>query len=63
MAKLRTLKEDDTPLVLRTNMGAGHSGASGRFDSLYEVAEEYAFVLWALGTSPHSFQATTLSMA
>ncbi len=49
MAKLRALKEDDTPLVLKTNMGAGHGGTSGRFDSLYEVAEEYAFVLWTLG--------------
>ena len=49
VAKLRTLKEDDNPLVLKTNMGAGHGGTSGRFDSLYEVAEEYAFVLWALG--------------
>ena len=63
VAKLRTLKEDDNPLVLKTNMGAGHGGASGRFDSLYEVAEEYAFVLWALRTSFHAFQATTLSMA
>ena len=49
VAKLRTLKEDDNPLVLKINMGAGHRGASGRYDSLYEVAEEYAFVLWALG--------------
>ena len=49
VAKLRTLKEDDNPLVLKTNMDAGHGGNSGRFDSLYEVAEEYAFVLWALG--------------
>ncbi len=63
VAKLRTLKEDDNPLVLKTNMGAGHGGASGRFDALYEVAEEYAFVLWALRTSFHSFQATTLSIA
>ncbi len=49
VAKLRTLKEDDIPLVMKTNMGAGHGGTSGRFDSLYEVAEEYAFVLWTLG--------------
>ena len=48
VAKLRTLKEDDNPLLLKTNMGAGHGGKSGRFDSLYEVAEEYAFVLWSL---------------
>ena len=50
VAKLRTLKTDDNPLLLKTNMGAGHGGKSGRFDSLYEVAEEYAFMLWAMGT-------------
>ena len=49
VAKLRTLKQDDTPLLLKTNMGAGHGGQSGRYDSLFEVAEEYAFLLWALG--------------
>ena len=49
VAKLRTLKTDANPLLLKTNMGAGHGGKSGRFDSLYEVAEEYAFILWALG--------------
>ena len=49
VAKLRTLKADDNPLLLKTNMGAGHGGKSGRYDSLYEVAEEYAFILWALG--------------
>ena len=48
VAKLRTLKEDDSPLLLKTNMGAGHGGKSGRFDSLYEVAEEYAFMVWSL---------------
>ena len=48
VAKLRTLKEDDNPLLLKTNMGAGHGGKSGRFDSLYEVAEEYAFMVWSL---------------
>ncbi len=49
VAKLRALKQDDNPLLLKTNMGAGHGGKSGRFDSLFEVAEEYAFLLWALG--------------
>ncbi len=49
VAKLRTLKADDTTLLLKTNMGAGHGGRSGRFDALYEVAEDYAFVLNALG--------------
>ena len=49
VAKLRALKTDDNPLLLKTNMGAGHGGKSGRYDSLYETAEEYAFMLWALG--------------
>jgi oligopeptidase B len=37
------------PVLLRTNMGAGHGGASGRFDRLDEVAIVYAFALWAVG--------------
>ena len=45
VAKLRTLKTDDNVLVLKTNMGAGHGGKSGRFESLREVAEEYAWML------------------
>ena len=48
VAKLRTLKTDDNLLLLKTNMGAGHVGKSGRFDSLREVAEEYAFFLAAM---------------
>ena len=48
VAKLRTLKTDDNLLLLKTNMGAGHGGRSGRFDRLYEVAEEYAFMLAAM---------------
>ena len=49
VARLRTLKTDGNPLLLKTNMGAGHGGKSGRFDALREVAEEYAFLLTALG--------------
>jgi oligopeptidase B len=48
-AKLRATKTDDNVLLLKTNMGAGHGGKSGRFDSLREGAEEHAFMLWQLG--------------
>lgn len=49
VARLRELKTDDNELLLKTNMGAGHGGKSGRFESLKEMAEEFAFVLWQLG--------------
>ncbi len=45
VAKLRELKTDTNILLFHTNMDAGHSGASGRFEALKEVAEEYAFLL------------------
>ncbi len=45
VAKLRTLKTDDRPLLLVTNMKAGHGGASGRYDYLKEIAFDYAFLL------------------
>ncbi|RJF93335.1 S9 family peptidase [Sphingomonas cavernae] len=48
-AKLRETKTDKNVLLLKTNMGAGHGGKSGRFDSLKEDAEAYAFVLWQMG--------------
>ena len=51
VAKIRTLKTDNNPLLLKTNMGAGHGGRSGRYDRLYEVAEEYAFMLTSMGLS------------
>jgi oligopeptidase B len=44
-AKLRAAKTDQNRLLLRTNMGAGHGGASGRYDVLREVAFKYAFIL------------------
>lgn len=44
-AKLRSMKTDQNVLFLDTNMDAGHSGASGRFDALKETAKEYAFIL------------------
>jgi oligopeptidase B len=48
-ARLRALKTDGNRLVLRTNMGAGHGGASGRWDFLREVAFKYGFLLEVLG--------------
>jgi len=50
-AKLRALKTDKNLLLLKTNMGAGHGGASGRYDYLKEIAFEYAFVFDMLGIS------------
>jgi oligopeptidase B len=49
VAKLRTLKTDANPLLLKINMGAGHGGASGRYDYLREIAQDYAFLLRQLG--------------
>jgi oligopeptidase B len=49
VAKLRTLKKNDTPLLLHINMDAGHGGASGRYDYLKEIAFDYAFLLKQLG--------------
>lgn len=51
VAKLRELKTDSNELILKTNMGAGHGGKSGRFESLKETAEEFAFILWQLGVT------------
>jgi oligopeptidase B len=48
-AKLRTLKTDQNVLLLKTNTGAGHGGASGRYDALHDLAFDYAFVLGELG--------------
>jgi len=48
VAKLRTLKTDSNLLLLKTNMGAGHGGASGRYDYLQEIALDYAFLLTQL---------------
>ncbi|MEK5080094.1 S9 family peptidase [Solibacillus sp. FSL W7-1436] len=49
VARLRELKTDDNTLVLKTNMGAGHFGASGRFNQLRELAEGYSFILSKFG--------------
>lgn len=49
VAKLRAHKTDDNELLLRVNMGAGHGGASGRYDKLREDAHDYAWLLTQLG--------------
>jgi oligopeptidase B len=49
VAKLRTLKTDANPLLLKCNMDAGHGGASGRYEALREKAYEYAFLLDQMG--------------
>lgn len=49
VAKLRAMKTDKNVLLLKANMGAGHGGASGRYDALRDTAFDYAFVLTQLG--------------
>ncbi|MCY3730264.1 MAG: prolyl oligopeptidase family serine peptidase, partial [Rhodospirillaceae bacterium] len=53
VAKLRALKTGDHPVLLHTNMDAGHGGAAGRSDRLGEVALVYAFMVMALGGAEH----------
>lgn len=48
-AKVREMKTDNNTVLLKTNMGAGHGGASGRYDRLKEVAFEYAYALSQVG--------------
>ncbi|AIS19725.1 peptidase S9 [Pseudomonas rhizosphaerae] len=54
VARLRASKTDDNLLLLKTELGAGHGGMSGRYQGLRDVALEYAFVLKALGTPKQS---------
>jgi len=49
VARMRATRTDDGLLLLKTNMEAGHGGKSGRWESLRETAEEFAFILWQLG--------------
>ncbi len=48
-AKIRSMKTDDNMILLKTNMGAGHGGSSGRYDKLKEVAFDYAYALSQVG--------------
>jgi oligopeptidase B len=43
------MNADDNPILLKTNMGAGHGGSSGRYDRLKEVAFDYAYALTQVG--------------
>jgi len=54
VAKLRALKTDQNPLLLKVNFGAGHGGSSGRYDALHETAYDYAFMLWQMGVADDS---------
>jgi len=49
VAKLRAMKTDNNTILLKTNMGAGHGGASGRYDALKEQAFNYAYILSQFG--------------
>jgi oligopeptidase B len=49
VAKLRDMKKDDNVILLKTNMGAGHGGSSGRYDRLKEIAFDYVYALTQVG--------------
>ena len=51
VARLRETKKDNNLLLLKTNLDAGHAGASGRYDFLKEIAFEYAFIFKVLGVT------------
>ncbi len=51
VARIRDLRTNNNPLLLKVNMGAGHGGSSGRYDFLHEVAFDYAYMLWQMGIS------------
>jgi oligopeptidase B len=51
VARIRQMKTDNNPLLLKTNMGAGHGGSSGRYDYLHEISFDYAYMLWQMGLS------------
>lgn len=49
VARIRDMRTNNNPLLLKANMGAGHGGSSGRYDYLHEVAFDYAYMLWQMG--------------
>ena len=49
VAKLRALKTDSHPVLLKSNLKAGHGGSSGRYERLHERAYDYAYALWQMG--------------
>ncbi len=49
VAKIRDMRTNNNPLLLKVNMGAGHGGSSGRYDYLREIAFDYSFMLWQMG--------------
>ena len=49
VARLRAMRTDSEPLLLKMNMGAGHGGASGRYERLREQAFRYAFIIDQIG--------------
>ncbi len=49
VAKIRAMRTNNNPLLLKANMGAGHGGSSGRYDYLREIAFDYSFMLWQMG--------------
>ena len=59
VAKLRHLKTDNNILLLKTNMGAGHAGKTGRYERLREVADEQAFILLAMQTPENADETTS----
>jgi oligopeptidase B len=53
-AKIRDMKTDPNPLIVKANLGAGHGGSSGRYDAIRETAFTYAFILWQTGLAEGS---------
>jgi oligopeptidase B len=53
-AKIRDMKTDPNPLIVKANLGAGHGGSSGRYDAIRETAFTYAFILWQMGLAEGS---------